>query len=175
MNYEAQPRIRLLEPLLVLVGFVVVVIHAVAAFSSEDLMWFWPQSSVPEPARIVIHNAGDERVIEPGMPGFDELARASVQAFSQLDTPALIEVGLSEKTLKGFWTQFQVVEFFYDQDLDFHVPFQAGNPTHLLFPIEGAHADRGWFFRGSHGDYWFGAMRVEKPQLILDAVAPFLE
>lgn len=174
MNYEARPRIRLWEPLLILAGFVLAVVYAVAAFSSEDLIWFWPRSAVPEPVRIVIHDAGAQLILEPGAPGFAELASASASAFAQLDTPALIEVGLSQETLSGYWTQFQVVEFFFDQELEFHVPFQAGNPTQLLFPIKGSHADRGWFFRGANGVYWFGALRVEEPQLILDAVAPLL-
>ena len=175
MDYEARPRTRLWEPLLVLAGFVIVVLYAVTAFSSEDLMWFWPQSMMPEPSKIVVHKAGRELVFEPGASGFDLLAQASMEAFSQLDVPSLIEIGLSEVTLERYWTQFTVVEFFYDEELDFHVPFQAGNPTQLLFPIEGTHSGRGWFFRGAHGEYWFGAMRVEKPQLIIDAVAPFLE
>jgi len=170
---ESRPTIRLWELFLSLGVFVILVFYAVTALSSADLMWFWPQSSVPQPSRIVIHNQGQERELTAEMAEFEPIAEAAAQVFSRLDTVALIEVGLSDVTLGLYWNDAVVVEFFYEEPIQFHVPFQAGRPTQLLLPVKGPHADKGLFFRGALGQYWFGAMRVRDPETLLKALEPY--
>ncbi len=154
-------------------GFVLAMLYLVTLLSSGDPLWFWPRSAVPQPSRIVIHKQGLETVLTAETPAFAPIAEAAAEAFSRLDTVNLIETGLSEETQRIFWSSAVVVEFFYDEPLQFHVPFEAGAPTQLLYPVEGPHSGKGWFFRGAGGEYWFGAMRIQDPEPLLKALEPY--
>jgi hypothetical protein len=40
------------------------------------------------------------------------------------------------------------------EPVDFHLPFNDGEPTALLIPIQGRHAGHGYVFRGGNGKWW---------------------
>ncbi|MCA9998174.1 MAG: hypothetical protein KDE56_20575 [Anaerolineales bacterium] len=160
-DYIQQPaKIRVWEPLLVVLLALAGIIYAINVFNTGDWLWFQSTALDAHPDRLRIRYYGNETFIQPGHDDYQALADVLDRAISDFNNTALIDVGFGDETLEYFDTQGVVLELFYDNPIEFHAPFRAGNPTQILIPIEGRHAGRNYFFRGDKGVWWFGAMRM---------------
>lgn len=160
-DYSYQPtKIRVWEPLLIIVLAMVGIIYIVNVFNTGDWLWFQSTTLDATPDRLRIRHYGEETFIQSGHNDYQQLAEVLNRAISDFNNTALIDVGFGKETLTYYDTKGVVLELFYDNPLEFRAPFRAGNPTQILIPIEGRHAGRNYFFRGNKGEWWFGAMRM---------------
>jgi hypothetical protein len=115
--------------------------------------------------------AGEETVLTEYSPGFEIVADAARQALSSPVNSGPIALGLSDETLTAYQNQFTVLELYYDKPVDFHLPFNDGNPTQLLIPIEGRHAGHNYVFRGGNGQWWHRPLKMTDIQPIFNALS----
>ena len=64
-----------------------------------------------------------------------------------------------------------VLELYFEQPVVFNSLARSGEPTQLLIPIEGRHANGGYVFRGDKGAWWFGALRMADPAPLYAALS----
>jgi hypothetical protein len=136
------------------------IIYTINLFNTGDWLWFQSTALDAHPDRLRIRHYGEETLIQPGHPDYQQLADVLDATLSDFNNTALIDVGFGEETLTYFDSEGVVLELYYDNPIEFHAPFRAGRPTQILIPIEGRHAGRNYFFRGDKGEWWFGAMRM---------------
>ena len=132
-------------------GFVAVVVYGSIALAAQDILWFLPGFN-EKPVRIIVYNMGVRTVLEPGQPGFSELASAVVNSLNQ-GVERQSGVGLSEGSLQDAYTQYRTVEAFFSRPVKLHTPFYSHEATQMLFPITGRHSDLSIVFLGYGGSY----------------------
>jgi len=167
---ENPKKIRVLEPFIGMVIFIVAVIYGVNAFNTGNWMWFLGNTVNVRPSRIVIVDHGNRTILNPGHPDFDSLVEATAQSLSHLNNSGIVDVGLSEQTLSDYATDSLVLELHFDSPVVFNTAARTGKPTQLLIPIEGRHANGGLVFRGDKGEWWYGAVRMADPQPLLSTL-----
>jgi hypothetical protein len=160
------------------VGLIVIVLGAIAvcgysvvALYSADLLWLAGGAVLPDPLRIVIRVDGVETVLTKHSPGYDVITEGARQAMSSFKAWGLGSLGLTEDTLELYQREGTIVEIYFDEPVDFHQPFRDGQPTALLFPIEGRNGGKGYVLRGRDGEWWAGSKIMRDPRPLLHALA----
>jgi len=157
-------KIRIIEPFLGFVLFAIIAVYLINVFNTENWLWFRGNTVNVTPSRIVIIEDGRRTALLPGQEGFTELAAAAADSLSALNNSGLVNIGLSEKTLQDYQIDGLLLELHFDSPVVFNTNARTGEPTMLLIPIRGRHADSGYVFRGDRGEWWFGAVRMADPQ-----------
>jgi hypothetical protein len=170
-GYPEPKKKSLLEPILVFVVVLGLIAYGVVTLVSGDALWFLGGTSLPKPTRIVIRVEGEETVLTSNSPGYDIIADATKTALSSFVNSAPIPLGLSDETLEGYQHRFTVLELYYDEPVDFHLPFNDGQPTALLIPIQGRHAGHNYVFRGGNGEWWARPLKMTDIQPIYNALS----
>lgn len=160
-----------LAPVLVIVGVVGFFACGTVTLLSQDPLWFLSRAVVPDPQRIVVRVDGEETVLTASAPGYDLIVEATRKAMSAFNNWAPGSMGLSKPTLEEYQHTGTILELYFAEPVDFHLPFNDGNPTALLFPIEGRHGGEGYVFRGKRDKWWAGQLTVSDPQPLLDALS----
>ena len=163
-------KVRVLEPFIGMVIFIVAVIYIINVFNTGNWMWFLGNTVNVTPSRIIIVDHGNRTILNPGHPDFDSLVAAAEQSLSHLNNSGIVDVGLSEQTLNDYATDSLVMELHFDSPVVFNTAARTGKPTQLLIPIDGRHADGGLVFRGDKGEWWYGAVRMADPQPLMSAL-----
>jgi hypothetical protein len=161
----------ILRPLLVVLGSILIFAYGVIALISQDPFWFLTRATVPDPGRIVIRVDGVETVLNTASPGYELIVDGTRKALSGFKSWAPGSMGLSESTLQEYEQQGTILELYFIEPVDFHLPFDDGRPTALLIPIEGRFAGEGYVFRGKGGRWWAGQLIMRDPQPLLDALS----
>jgi len=156
---------------LVLVGAIGFFGYGVIAVMSTDPLWFLGGATVADPERIAIRVDGEETVLTAGSPGYDLIVEATREALSEFRNLAPRSAGLSEETLAEYQRRGTILELYFNEPVDFHLPFNDGRPTALLIPIEGRLSGKGYVFRGRNGEWWAGQMCMSDPQSLFDALS----
>ena len=112
---------------------------------------------------IIIIENGERTLLQSGMPNFDLMVGAAKESLAKFSNTDLISIGLSEQTMQDYATDALVVEIYFDRPIQFNTLARTGEPTQLLIPIDGRHADGRYVFRGDKGEWWFGAIRMADP------------
>ena len=162
---------KLLSPILAIAGAIGFFVYGVIAMMSEDPLWFLGGATVPDPERIVIRIDGEETILTANSPGYDLIIEAMREAMSDFNNLAPRSAGLSEATLEEYQHRGTILELYFNQPVDFHMPFYDLQPTALLIPIKGPLSGRGYVFRGKHGLWLGGQMIMSDPQPLLDALS----
>ncbi len=171
MTELKHPRqIRVIEPFIFFALAIVVIIYAINALNTQDWLWFASQNVDATPDRIVIWDHGKQIVIQPGHEDYNELATAVHESLHQFSNTNLINLGFGEDTLDYYENDGILLELYYDTPVIYRASFRVGHPTQMLVPIEGRHAGQDYFFRGSEGTWWFGAMRMADPEPLFSAL-----
>jgi len=160
-----------LKPVAVILGMIVLFAYGTVGLISQDPLWFLSTATVPDPRRIVIRVDGEETLLVASAPGYDSLVKATREGLSAFKSWGLGSMGLSEPTLAEFQNQGTILELYFAEPVDFHLPFNDGNPTALLIPIEGRYGGEGHVFRGKHGRWWAGQLTMKNPQPIMNALS----
>jgi len=166
-EYSSQPRV--LTPILILVGIIVVVIYTAMSLGTSDPLWFWPRFEA-QAQRIVIYSRGRRTELVPGSPGYAELNAAINQSLSVL-AGYYPNWGLSEASLEDARTQQRTVEVLYAEPVQIHSTFNIGRPNTILIPLSGRGADESVVFLGVNGNYWPGAPKVRGLERLQELVA----
>ncbi len=161
----------MLGPIAIIVGIMGLCGYSVIALMAEDAAWFLGRASVPNPERIVIRVDGQETVLMADMPDYAPLVEAIREAMSSFDNLAPRSTGLMDTTLEEYQHSGTILELYFSQPVDFHLPFDDHQPTALLIPIIGRHAGKGYVFMGAHSQWWAGQMVMRRPQPIYDALS----
>jgi hypothetical protein len=164
-------KIRVLEPFIGMALFIVAAIYLVNVFNTGNWAWFRGNTVHVRPSRIIIVEYGERTVLNPGHAAFTPLVEAATQSLSELNNSGIVDVGLSEQTLADYANSSLVLELYFDSPVVFNTAARTGKPTQLLIPIEGRHADGGLVFRGTNGEWWYGAVRMADAQPLLQALA----
>jgi hypothetical protein len=80
-------------------------------------------------------------------------------------------MGLSPMTLEEYESAGTLLELYFDEPLDFRMPFNDGRPTALLIPIAGRYGGEGHVFRGRGGRWWSGQLTMSDPEPINEVLA----
>lgn len=163
-------KLSIWKPLIILFLLGIAAIYFVNALNSQNWLWFQSKVTKVEPSRILVIEDGQETLVAPGHQDFLPLSQAIEQGIGSIDSMALTEIGLSDETVEYMGTEGVMLEVYFDAPIVFNTTFRAGEPTQVLIPIEGRHAGNGYFFRGAHGDWWFGAIRMSNPEPIYETV-----
>jgi hypothetical protein len=161
MKHPSQ--IRIIEPFVIFLVIGAAIIYLVNALNTGNWLWFQAGSTDVRPARIVIVDHGQRTIVAPGHAEFNALADAASASLSEFSNSDLVSIGLSTQTLDEYANESLVLELYFDAPLHFNLLVRTGEPTQLLIPIEGRHADGGYVFRGAQGEWWFGALRMADP------------
>ena len=162
---------KLLSPILTIAGAIGLFVYGVIAMMSEDPLWFLGGATVPEPERIVIRVNGQETLLTVNSPSYDLIIEAMREAMSEFRNMAPLSAGLSEATLEEYQHRGTTLELYFNQPVDFHLPFNDLQPTALLIPIKGHLSGRGYVFRGKNGLWLGGQMIMSDPQPLFDALS----
>lgn len=139
--------------MLVLVGgFVLVLVYGTISVAAEDPFWFM-KGFGEQPVRIVVYHDGGKRTeLRPGDVGFDVLGDA-IQACLAQGAERPSGIGFSDASLLDAYTRYLTVEAFFDRPVKLHAWFDTGEPTQMLFPLTGRHAELSVVLLGQNGKY----------------------
>ena len=157
---QTLPKIKIWEPLLILIGVGLGILWLINALNTGNALWFLPIQPIYEPSRIVIRNYGETVTIRRGEPGYAEISEALNETLSAFDNTALISIGLSEETMRRYNEEELVLEAYYADDVEFNTPVRMQGVRQLLFPVDATHAGNRYVFIGSNGQWRVGAMVV---------------
>ena len=160
-TYMEQEKKSLLEPILTFVFVAAALMYGAVAAISGDMLWFLGGTSMPDPERIVIRVEGEETVLTENSPGYEMMAKATRKALGSFVNTTPIPLGMSDETIEEFKHRFTVLELYYPGPVDFHLPFDDGDPTALFIPIEGRHAGHNYVFRGGNGEWWARPLKMK--------------
>lgn len=163
-------KIRVIEPLLTLILFGVLAIYLLNVFNTGNWFWFRGTTTEINPTRIVIVENGERTLLQSGAPNFALMANAAKSSLAKFSNTDLISIGLSEQTMQDYASNALIVEIYFDRPVQFNTLARTGEPTQLLIPIEGRHADGRYVFRGDKGEWWFGAIRMADPSALYAAL-----
>ena len=156
---EPVAKFKLREPLIILVIVFLLIYWAINALNTGNAFWFFPVQPTFQPTRIIVRNQGETIDMQLGSPGFSELAQALNDTFAAgFDNTSLVNIGLSDETLRRYSEEEVVIESYYGQGVSFNTQVRMNNVTQLLIPLDGTHADRKYLFFGGNGDWRVGAM-----------------
>lgn len=163
-------KIRIIEPLLTLVVFGVAAIYMLNVFNTGNWFWFRGTTTEINPSRIVIVENGERTLLQPGAANFETISMAVQDSLAKFSNSDLINIGLSEQTMQDYESESLIVEIYFDRPIQFNTLARTGEPTQLLIPIDGRHANGRYVFRGDKGEWWFGAIRMADPSALYTAL-----
>lgn len=149
----------------------IVIAYGVIAANAGNALWFLSNVEVSEPMRIVVSIDGEREAYGPGDQEYERLVPVISAAVTDISNNDLLPIGLSENTLEHYRNNGVVLEVHYPRPIKFNTIFRAGEPTHLLIPIDGRHAGNGTFFRGDKSGWWYGALRMSDPNPLYQELA----
>jgi hypothetical protein len=155
---DTLPKIKLLEPLLIMIGVVVGILWLINTLNTGNPLWFAPVQPTYEPSRIIVRDYGTAVTVQPGHPHYQPLSEALNAAFADFQNTDLVGIGLSEDTLRRYAEQELVLEVYYPEPIRFNTPVRMRNVNQLLIPIDATHANKNYVFIGSNGRWLAGAM-----------------
>jgi len=159
---------NVLGMLVAVIGFGLLAIYAVIAFTARDAFWFLTYFD-ERPARITIYHGGQRTELQRGDPGFAELAEAVRVSLAQ-GVARQSGIGLSDGSLQDAYDLYITVEAFFDGPVKLHTWFNTDQPTQMLFPITGRHSDLTVVFLGREGKYMSGAPALKTTGPIQDVL-----
>jgi hypothetical protein len=160
-----------LKPSLVIGAVILLFSYGVVALISQDAVWFLSRAVMPDPARVVIRVDGHETLLTAASPDYEPVVAATRKALTAFKNWSLGSMGLSEETLLEYQQRGTILELYFSERVDFHLPFYDGNPTALLIPIVGRYGGEGYVFRGKQGRWWAGQLTMRDPQPLYDALS----
>lgn len=164
---ESPSKIKLREPLLVLVAIVLLIWWGTNAFNTGNALWFLPFQPLHQPGRIIVRDYGTAVTLQPGTAGYDELTEALNQVLGDFVNRELIPIGLGEETLRRYHEEELVLEVYYPEPVRFNTSVRLTGVNQLLIPIDATHDGQGYVFIGRDGQWRVGAMVMADDEALL--------
>lgn len=163
--------IKIWQPIVTLIVIVLLIIWLLNVFNTGNWLWFLPYQPTYQPSRIIIHNYGKTETLQPGTPGYAELTDAMNEAFAAgFNSTALVNIGLSDETLRRYNEEELVVEAHYPVDVRFNTPVRMKNVRSLIVPIDATHSGNRYLFMGSNGLWLAGALVMSDDTPIMETM-----
>lgn len=117
-----------------------VILFAVIAMNTGDLLWFWPVFK-EIPVEIIVHCYGTDLEVKPGQPAFEAVTNAvntSLTGSKRWDDTSMSDVTYQEyKTSQSV----MVIELHYDPPVAIHSQYAFMKSVNwLVIPLDGRHA-----------------------------------
>ena len=156
---------RLLIGIVVLVGLVW---YSIAS-PDDDWLWFIPVFD-EQPSRIHLHRDGEQIVLHPGDPSYDEVNEAVNQIVRHIRAKESRRT--SPEDQEEYYERFSAVEVFYSEPVIIHTKHSFPKADKYLFPQSGGHHDSPAVFAGmqSQPDYREEVLIVESRDRLDEAV-----
>jgi hypothetical protein len=142
--------------------FMVVIVYAVVAFSTRDVLWFWPKFE-NQPTSIVVHCYGQDVEITSASQDLDPLAKLINRALSGEKRWDLLS--LSEVTYEEYRTSPRMLsmEVYYPESVRVHTDTAFfSNVDVLVIPLDARHSNYNTLFgRTQAGEQTAGSLHVE--------------
>jgi hypothetical protein len=116
------------------------IIFAVIAMNTGDLLWFWPVFK-EVPVGIIVHCYGTDVEVKPGQPAFESVTNAvntSLTGSKRWD-----DTSMSDVTYQEYKTSptMMVIELHYDPPATIHSQYAFMKSVNwLVIPLDGRHA-----------------------------------
>lgn len=163
--------IKLWQPIVTLIAAVLFIIWLLNWFNTGNWLWFLPYQPTYQPARIIVRNYGKTETLQPGNPKYADLAEAMNEAFATgFDSTALVNIGLSDETLRRYNEEELVIEAHYSTDVRFNTPVRMNNVRSLIVPVDATHDGNRYLFMGGNGIWLAGAMVLTDDSPIMDTM-----
>ena len=168
---EHPSNIKLWQPIVTLVVIVLLIIYLLNVFNTSNWLWFLPYQPTYQPTRIIVHNYGKTETLQPGTPGYTELTDAMNEAFANgFNSTALVNIGLSDETLRRYNEEELVIEAHYPVEVRFNTPVRMKNVRSLIVPVDATHDGNRYLFMGSNGLWLAGALVMSDDAPIMNAM-----
>jgi hypothetical protein len=164
------PEFKLKEPLLILVGAILIIWWALNAFNTGNALWFLPFQPTYQPSRIIVRHYGTAVTLQPGMNGYLEITDALNQSLSAFKNTSLVPLGLSDETMRRYNEEELALEVYYPSPIRFNTPIRMNQINQLLIPIDGTHDGAGNVFLGSNGYWLAGVLQMQDSEPLLAAL-----
>ncbi len=152
---EVNIRDIVIVPLLALL----VIGYLVISLSTRNWTWFLPNEFNTRPDHIEIYHEGEQVVLEPGDPGYDELTGELNEQLRSIQ--GYYEVGINETTLQESQERSTVVIMFYDEPLRMNSRWNLGEPDRILIPITGANSNANRVYTGTENGFGHGGLVLQ--------------
>jgi len=149
--FSKDPVANLIKFLIIFVVLIFITIFMSNASTAQDWEWY-KNGFTDRPNRLLIHKDGQQTVLLPGQPDFDEIADAVTASLNE-GVHTQSGTGLSEVSLDEAYNRYTTLEVFFAQPVKLHTWFFTGHPTQMLFPLTGRHSDWPIVFLGEEGVY----------------------
>jgi hypothetical protein len=137
---------------LLMAALALLIVYVTVSVTTGDLTWFLKGFRTMPARMVVYHHEGKRTELQPGDPGFAELASA-VQACLAEGAERPSGIGFSDASLLDAYSQYVSLEVFFDRPVKLHAWFDTGAPTQMLFPITGRHSELSLVLLGNNGKY----------------------
>ncbi len=162
-------RTRPIKMVILIIGLVLLIVYGTLSVTAQDPLWFLKQFRYQPACIVVYHHEGKRTELQPGEPGFDQLADAIQASLAQgAERPS--GIGFSDASLLDAYTRFVTVEVFFDQPVKLHAWFDTGEPTQMLFPMTGRHSELSVVLLGQNGKYLTSPPALKTVEPIRDAL-----
>jgi len=146
------------------------IVFAVIAMNTGDLLWFWPVfNAIPD--SIIVNCYGTEVAVKPGQPAFEAVTNAvnsSLTGNKRWDN-----LSLSDATYQEYQTSsaVMVLKLHYDPPATIHSQYAFfKSESWLIFPLDGRHASANTVF-GLEGKFISpGSYHVQSTASIVTAL-----
>lgn len=145
------------------------IIWALNAFNTGNPFWFLPIQPTYVPSRIIVRNYGTAVTLNTG-PEFDTLRAALDETLSGFKNTALVDLGLSDETLRRYHEEELVIEVYYPRNITFNTSVRMSRVNQLLIPVDATHDGNDYVFIGSNGRWFAGVMVANSTEPLLVAM-----
>jgi len=147
-----------------------VILFAVIAMNTGDLLWFWPVFN-EVPVGMIVHCYGTDIEVKPGQPAFEAVTHAVNTSLS--GSKRWDDISMSPVTYEEYKTSptMMVIELHYDPPAVIHSQYAFMKSVNwLVIPLDGRHAATNAIF-GIEGAYTDpGSYHVNSTALIVTAL-----
>lgn len=168
---DTLPKIKLYQPLLMMLVVILAIFWIINAFNTGNAFWFLPVQPEFEPSRIIVRAYGTAVTLQKGDPGYEPIAAALNESFSGFANTSLVSIGISEETLRRYHEEELVLEAYYPGEIQFNTTVRMQGVNQLLIPIDGTHDDKRYLFFGNNGSWRVGAMVMRDDTPIRQALS----
>ena len=151
--------VNALEPLLIMVVFIVVVGYSIIALSTKNPMWFLPNDFTARPDHIEVYHEGERRILSPGSADYEALTAELSEQISHM--AGYDEIRMSPRTIENAFGEYTTVVMVYSDPIRINTQWSLGEPDRILIPVTGTNSGENKIYTGTGERYGHGGLILE--------------
>jgi hypothetical protein len=173
-QHPARRIVQMLEPIGVLILFLIAAIWVGGAYSNGDPLWFYAKFD-QQPAAIRIYHYGEVQELRPDDAGFADLV-AAVNAQISQHAGYAESIHPHDSSLEHYQTKGFAVELIYDRAVLVHTRYFFPAAPRLMIALDGSYnyISENLLFRGSLERYLPGGIVLNSTEAIRTTVTQVL-